>query len=170
MISVCRLMALAVPAGAAAMLACAGSAGAGNLERGKYLADIMDCTGCHTTGALAGKPDMKNGYLAGSDVGFAAPGLGVFFPPNLTSDKKTGLGTWTRDEIIAAFTKGERPDGRQLAPVMPWRSYAALTRADAEALASYLMSLPPVRHQVPGPFGPQETPPAPYLGLIEPGK
>ncbi|MEX2297248.1 MAG: cytochrome c, partial [Dongiaceae bacterium] len=28
------------------------------LARGEYLANIMDCTGCHTPGALAGKPDL----------------------------------------------------------------------------------------------------------------
>lgn len=27
------------------------------VERGKYLAAIMDCTGCHTGGVLTGKPD-----------------------------------------------------------------------------------------------------------------
>mgnify|MGYP000970550265 CR=1 FL=1 len=26
-------------------------------ERGAYLARIMDCGGCHTTGALIGRPD-----------------------------------------------------------------------------------------------------------------
>ena len=26
------------------------------VARGEYLAHIMDCTGCHTTGALAGQP------------------------------------------------------------------------------------------------------------------
>jgi mono/diheme cytochrome c family protein len=26
------------------------------IERGRYLVSIMDCTGCHTPGALAGQP------------------------------------------------------------------------------------------------------------------
>ena len=83
----------------------------------------MDCVGCHTGGALAGAPDPKL-RLAGSDIGFGAPGLGVFYPPNLTPDQETGLGAWSEADIVKALRTGERPDGRELAPMMPWRSYA----------------------------------------------
>jgi hypothetical protein len=54
----------------------------------------------------------------------------VFVGQNLTPDKETGLGNWTTDQIIAAITKGERPDGRQLFTVMPYPELASLT-ADA---------------------------------------
>ena len=97
-------------------------------------------------------------YLGGSDVGFAIPGLGVFVGPNLTPDKKTGLGNWTTQQIITALKTGKRPDGRILAPIMPWMDFAALSPGDAAAIVAYLKSLPPVRHQVPGPFGPNEKP------------
>jgi hypothetical protein len=60
------------------------------------------------------------------------------------------------------------PDGRVLAPMMPWRSYATLTDADALAVATYLKSLPPVRHLVPPPAGPTQKPPSPYLGVVSP--
>src|SRR5215207_8678653 len=102
---------------------------------------IMDCTGCHTPGTFLGKPDMQR-PLAGSEVGFGTPGLGIFYPPNLTPDPETGLGQWTEADIVKAVRTGERPDGRELAPMMPWRSYAALTDDDALALAAYLKSLP----------------------------
>lgn len=138
-----------------------------SISRGQYLVAIMDCGGCHTGGALAGAPDPKL-HLAGSDIGFGAPGLGVFYPPNLTPDAETGLGGWSEADIVKAVRTGERPDGRELAPMMPWRSYAALTDADAAALAAYLKSLPPVRHQVPPPAGPSEKAPAPYLGVTMP--
>lgn len=137
------------------------------IGRGQYLVGIMDCGGCHTGGALVGAPDPKL-HLAGSDVGFGAPGLGVFYPPNLTSDQETGLGTWSEADIVKAIRTGERPDGRELAPMMPWRSYAVLTDADAAAVAAYLKSLPPVRRQVPPPTGPSEKAPAPYLGVTMP--
>jgi mono/diheme cytochrome c family protein len=137
------------------------------LARGEYLARIMDCGGCHTYGALIGQPDMTR-YLAGSDVGFEMPGLGVFYPPNLTSDAATGLGTWSVEAIVAAVRTGVRPDGRELAPVMPWHAYAAATDEDAIALATYLKSLPAYAFMVPGPFGPGETPTAPFLRTIMP--
>ena len=137
------------------------------IERGEYLARIMDCTGCHTPGALAGEPDFDR-YLAGSDIGFQIPGLGVFYPPNLTQDSATGLGGWSDAEIIDAVRSGVRPDGRELAPIMPWPSYAALSDEDAKALAAFLKSLPAIAHETPGPFGAEEVPTAPYLTVVAP--
>ena len=150
-----------------AILAAGPAAAESKLERGKYLATIMDCTGCHTPGALIGKPDMAR-YLGGADVGFQIPTVGVFYAPNLTPDRETGLGAWSEQEIIDAVRKGVRPDGRMLAPMMPYPSYGAMSDADAAALAAYLKSLPPVRHKAPGPVGPAEKAPAPYLTLVVP--
>jgi mono/diheme cytochrome c family protein len=135
------------------------SAGAADSQvtRGKYLVSINGCTDCHTPGHFLGKEDATK-YLGGSDVGFGIPGLGVFVGPNLTPDKATGLGNWTTAQIVAALTTGKTPEGRILAPSMPWREYANLTAADAQAIAAYLKSLPPVQHQVAGPFGPTQAP------------
>lgn len=123
-------------------------------DRGQYLVTIMGCTDCHTPGHFLGQPDMTR-FLGGSDVGFEIPGLGIFHGPNLTPDP-TGLGTWTEDQIVTAIRTGTRPDGSQLAPAMPWMGYAALTDEDAQAIAAYLKTLPPVANDVPGPFGPGE--------------
>lgn len=128
-----------------------------DVARGKYLVQFGGCTDCHTPGHFFGKPDMTR-FLAGSDVGFAVPGLGVFAGSNLTPDNATGLGKWSKDQIVAAITTGVRPDGRMLAPSMPWRGFAGLTKSDAMAIASYLKSLKPVGNKVAGPFGPTETP------------
>jgi mono/diheme cytochrome c family protein len=126
------------------------------VERGKYLATIGGCTDCHTPGHFLGHPDMAR-YLGGSDVGFGSP-MGVFVGPNLTPDKETGLGKWTSQQIVTAITTGKRPDGRILAPMMPWRGLSVLTTPDALAIAAFLKSLPPVSNKVPGPFGPNEPP------------
>lgn len=120
------------------------------VERGKYLVTIASCFDCHTPGYFLGKPDMTR-QLAGSDVGFEIPGLGVFYGPNLTPDKETGLGGWTDAQIAAAITSGTLPSGRQLVPIMPWRAFARLTKPDVSAIIAYLKSLPPVRNKVPGP-------------------
>ena len=97
-------------------------------------------------------------YLGGSDVGFGIPGHGVFVGPNLTPDKETGLGNWTEQQIVTAITTGERPDGRMLAPIMPWLGLSHLTKSDALAIAAFLKSYRPVKNKVPGPFGPNEKP------------
>lgn len=135
--------------------------------RGEYLAAIMDCAGCHTPGALFGKPDNER-PLAGSEAGFQIPGLGIFHPPNLTPHPETGLGKWSENDIIKAVRAGVRPDGRQLAPAMPSHAYSKLTDADAKALAGYLKSLKPVANQVPAPTGPTEKAKAPYLTIVIP--
>jgi hypothetical protein len=70
----------------------AASAADPQVARGKYLTSVIPCTDCHTPGIFLGKPDMTR-YLGGSDVGFDVPGLGVFYGPNLTPDKETGLGS-----------------------------------------------------------------------------
>ena len=137
------------------------------VERGEYLAHIMDCGGCHNTGAFTPQPNLET-PLAGSAIGFEIPGMGVFYPPNLTPDDETGLGKWSDAEIIAAITTGMRPDGRQLAPMMPWTSYAHINADDAAALVAYLRSLKPVKHKVPGPFGAGEKPAAPYFTVVAP--
>ena len=137
------------------------------IERGEYLVGIMACTGCHTAGALAGAPEPER-YLAGSDIGFQMPGLGVFYPPNLTPDVETGLGTWSEADIMLAVREGKRPDGRQLIPIMPWPSYSALSDEDAKALVAYMKSLPPQKFKAPGPFGESETPTHPYLTVVVP--
>jgi mono/diheme cytochrome c family protein len=156
--------------------ACAGASAESPVERGKYLVTFGGCGDCHTPGHFLGHPDMAK-YLAGSDVGFALPGAGVFVGPNLTPDKATGLGGWTPAQISTAITTGVRPDGRILEPIMPWRDFAHLSKSDALAIADYLKSLPPISNKVAGPFGPTEKatvfvmtvlPPDVYAGLPKP--
>ncbi len=140
------------------------------VERGKYLAAIGGCADCHTPGHFLGNPDHTR-ELGGSDVGFEIPKRGVFYGPNLTMDKETGLGRWTEQQIAAAITTGVRPDGRQLANIMPWKDFAVLTKPDVAAIVAYLKSLPPVKNKVPGPFGPLQVPTASFMRIIpaEPG-
>jgi mono/diheme cytochrome c family protein len=140
---------------------------AAQIARGKYLVILGGCGDCHTPGYFLGKPDMAR-FLAGSEVGLEIPGLGVFHGPNLTPDKETGLGTWTDKQIVDAIQKGVRSDGRMLAPLMPWRALANLTPADVQAIVVYLRSIPAVKNQVPGPFGPTEKPTSFVMKVVPP--
>jgi mono/diheme cytochrome c family protein len=163
-----RLLGLAL-AGAVAIATMLGGARAADpqVERGKYLASIGGCMDCHTPGYFFGKPDMAR-HLGGSEVGFEIAGLGVFHGSNLTPDKETGLGNWSNEQILKAMQEGVRPDGRMLAPVMPWRALANLTKEDALAIVAYLKALPPVRNKVPGPFGPDEKPTSFVMKIVKP--
>ena len=101
--------------------------------------------------------------------GFVAQwqGFGIFYPPNLTNDA-TGLADWSEEDIVKAVRTGVRPDGRQLAPIMPYHQYAALTDEDAHALARFLKSTKPVRNEVPDPVPPDAKPPLPYMTVVMP--
>jgi mono/diheme cytochrome c family protein len=139
------------------------------ISRGKYLVTFSGCNDCHTPGYFFGKPDMAR-FLGGSDVGFEIPGLGAFVGPNLTPDEETGLGGWTQEQIVTAIQGGQRPDGRVLAPIMPYHAFANFTAADAGAIVAFLQSLPPVRNKVPGPFKPGEKVSSFMFRIMPPGE
>lgn len=114
--------------------------------RGRYLVTIMSCNDCHTPGTFYGAPDTLR-RLAGSELGWVGP-WGVVHARNLTPDSATGIGSWTKEQIVKALRTGNTPDGTQLAPIMPWQNYGSiLDEDDAMAIASYLKSLPPVTHK-----------------------
>ena len=92
---------------------------------GRYVVQTAGCNDCHTPGYFLGKPDTGR-FLGGSEVGFEIPDQGVFYGSNLTPDRETGLGRWSTQEIVTAITTGQRPDGRVLAPVMPWNAFSNL--------------------------------------------
>jgi mono/diheme cytochrome c family protein len=158
-----------VTASAIAFSALAAMADDTQITRGKYLVTLAGCNDCHTPGYFLGNPDMSR-FLGGSDVGFEIPGQGVFLGSNITPDKRTGIGSWTPEQIVKAIQGGERPDGRILAPIMPWHAFAKLTADDAKAIAAFLQSLNPVNNQVPGPFKPGEKVSTFLFRIVPPGE
>ncbi len=122
------------------LLFCTGQALADDLiERGAYLTRAAGCMGCHTDkqgkGApFAGGRAMKTPY-------------GIFFGPNITPDRKTGIGTWSDGDFLAALKRGLRPDGAHYFPVFPYTSYTLMRDEDALAIKAYLFSLAPVARQ-----------------------
>jgi hypothetical protein len=81
--------------------------------------------------------------------------FGDFVTYNLTSDKETGLGNWTDDQIKTFVTKGIRRDGTRMLPYpMPWPNYAHMKADDLAALVAFLRSLSPVSNRIPPPARP----------------
>ncbi|MDT8399292.1 MAG: hypothetical protein RQ899_11815 [Pseudomonadales bacterium] len=138
------------------------------VARGKYMVGLLGCGSCHTNGALIGEA-RQNQLLAGSDTGIAysnplaVNNPGVVYPANLTPDMETGIGSWTIDQIITMLQTGVDNHSGQTLPVMPWPSYAHIEAEDALAIASYLKSLPPVRHRVPTNVAPGRKATAPFV-------
>lgn len=109
------------------------------LARGAYLvATVGRCGDCHTPLTWYGVPDADR-YLAG-----AAAGLEGGKAPNITPDPKTGIGTWSADDIAQTLKDGETPDfdflGGAMAEIV--RNTARLTDADRHAIAAYVKTVP----------------------------
>jgi mono/diheme cytochrome c family protein len=143
------------------------------VARGRHLVELMSCAVCHSPRDPKTKVPIP-GDFSGSMVGRHESGIGLFFPPNLTSDKKTGLGDWTDDQIADALLKGMRPDGRELSQAMPWKAYKRYLRKDeASAIVAYLRTLKPIKRKTPDPIGVGQKSPLPYYrtvpaGVVEP--
>lgn len=118
-----------------------------DVVRGKALVTAGDCVACHTT--AGGKP------FAGG-LALQTP-FGAIMTPNITPDTATGIGSWSADDFALALHEGKRPGGTHLYPAFPYPSYTKISRADADAMFTYLRSLDPVvndvnRNTLPFPF------------------
>ena len=125
------------------------------LARGAYLVEgIVACGNCHTprNADTTTNDDMR---LAGGFV-IAEPGF-TAYAPNITQDRKTGIGDWSPAEQRAFLSTGRLPDGAYTGPLMAevlGSSSMSLTAADRRALATYLQSLPPIHHDIHYQFDP----------------
>lgn len=114
-------------------------AGASLVARGEYLARAADCMVCHT--AAGGKP-----YAGG--LAIRTP-FGTLYSPNITPDRKTGIGNFTDTDFLRVLHEGVMPDGTRLYPAMPYAAYTYMTDADALAIKAYLFSLAPMHAVTP---------------------
>jgi mono/diheme cytochrome c family protein len=136
--------------GLAAVVAAAGSAAAQSpVERGSYLVNSVGaCGNCHTP-RQQGVPDLSK-RLSGGFQTFDEPWFTVK-GANITPDKETGIGNWSDADLRKALLEGVRPNGVQLAPVMPYGFYKIMAPGDIDAIIAYLRSVPAIRNEVPAP-------------------
>lgn len=121
--------------------------------RGRYLAGNLGvCLECHTQHEDAGSPDVikPEKFFAGGELfQIGLPSTPV--SANLTSDKETGLGDWTVDQIVKAMLEGVDDEGKGLCPPMPFGpmgAFGGMTKADATDIANYIKSLPAISNQI----------------------
>jgi len=70
--------------------------------------------------------------------------VGIFYPPNLTPDKATGIGAWSDLDFLNAVMRGIGPDGSHLIPAFPYTSYARMRMEDVLDIRAYLATLPAI--------------------------
>jgi mono/diheme cytochrome c family protein len=117
------------------------------VERGNYLVNgILTCGNCHTPRAPGGALAMDR-QLSGGPQEWDTPTFKVR-GSNITPDRDTGIGSWSDADIKRALVDGVRPDGRQLAPIMPYGFYKVFAPGDLDAVVAYLRSVAPVSNKV----------------------
>jgi mono/diheme cytochrome c family protein len=110
------------------------------LAYGAYMAKtISHCMQCHTP-RVKGEIDMTR--LGAGGNSYAVVGGGTVVSTNITPANKTSIASWSDDAVKAAITKGVRPDGGKLVPVMDFNLYAQLTSEDLDMLVGFLRTLP----------------------------
>jgi mono/diheme cytochrome c family protein len=121
------------------------------VQRGGYLVNgILTCGNCHTPRGPGGVFAMDR-QLSGGPQQWDTPAFKVR-GSNITSDRDTGIGGWSDDAIKRSMVEGIRPDGAQLAPVMPYAFYKVFTAQDLDAIVAYIRSVAPVKNKVPAPL------------------
>lgn len=154
------------------------------VERGKLLVTVGGCNDCHTpmvfdkeiggpvpdmshmlSGHPAGAPDPES-TLSGHDQAVIGPTFtsfklpfGTVYTANLTSDKDTGIGSWTPEMFRKAMHTGRHLGGvgRPILPPMPWQGIGQLSDQDLDAILAYLKTVPAVKNAVPDPKVPPEA-------------
>lgn len=115
------------------------------VKKGEYLSKMGDCISCHTN-VEAG----TSAYAGGLPI--ATP-FGTFYSPNITPDKETGIGSWTKEDFRRALHEGKNPQGENYFPVFPFVYFSNVTDEDSDALYAYFMSIPAVHQKnTPLPF------------------
>ncbi|MGB5224221.1 MAG: cytochrome c [Arenicellales bacterium] len=115
-------------------------------NRGAYLVEAMGhCSECHT-------PRKALGAL---DEGMVFAGVqkmtGVGTVPNITPDKKTGIGRWSVDDLVYYFETGTTlsgdSSGGKMASIID-NSLSLLPAGDRKAIAVYLLSQQPIENSI----------------------
>lgn len=109
-------------------------------NRGAYLVTALaHCDECHTPRNDFGALDLSS-RMAGAALDDDESA------PNISPDRSKGIGNWKLPDLVKYLSKGVRPDGEfadgSMAEVID-HGLAYLRVDDIEAIAVYLLSLPP---------------------------
>lgn len=110
------------------------------VNRGDYLVNALaHCDTCHTPRNVLMAADNSRPLAGGA--------LGSWYAPNITSDKTSGIGAWSSDELVAYLRTGHVEGKAQAAGPMAEaveHSLQYLDEVDLKAIAAYLLQTPPI--------------------------
>jgi mono/diheme cytochrome c family protein len=128
------------------------AAPASGIARGEYLVRAVGhCGECHTPRSALTLAVDNSRFLAGNPKKTGPEGQAA---ANITPDKATGIGDWTEEQIATYMGTGNRPDGDVAGGLMgemiqgTLAGYKDMTKADLQAIARYLKSIPAVKNKI----------------------
>jgi mono/diheme cytochrome c family protein len=107
-------------------------------NRGAYLVEgLGHCGACHTAKNMLGG-DKTSRALRGGE-------LQGWYAPNLTGEPRTGLGSWSVDDVVAYLKTGHNSISAASGPMseVVAASTSQMTDADLRAMVVYLKDQPP---------------------------
>jgi mono/diheme cytochrome c family protein len=104
------------------------------VARGATLAAAGYCSTCHT---VPGGPPLGGGYAMKS-------AFGTIYSTNISPDRETGIGTWSKDAFRRAMHEGVARDGSHLFPAFPYDHFTKISDDDVDAIYAFIMSQKPV--------------------------
>ena len=122
-----------------------------SVAHGKYLFTIAACHDCHTP---FDKGKFNESLAMAGGRSFPVPG-GIVTTANITPDKMTGIGSWTKEMFIQRFAlyrdsaNAHRTMNKgDIQTIMPWALYGTMTDQDLGNIYAYLRTLQPMSHTV----------------------
>ena len=112
-----------------------------DLGNGKTMFYAGGCAACHAT------PNQEDKTRLGGGLPLKTI-FGTFYPPNISSDPKDGIGSWNEANFVTAMWKGTSPDGSHYYPVFPYTSYQRMKLEDVRDLFAYMKTLPAIAGKV----------------------
>ena len=119
---------------------------------GGYLVNAASCNDCHSK-KIEGKEVEGMHFAGGFEFNF--PNGTVTSSANITPDKETGIGNWTKEQFVSRFKtysdstyKAPTLEANGFQTPMPWMMYTGMKTSDLEAIYAYLRTLSPIKNQV----------------------
>jgi len=85
-------------------------------------------------------------------------GFGTIYSTNITPDRETGIGAWSKEAFRRAMHEGVARDGSHLFPAFPYDHFTKLSDEDDDAIYAFLMTQAPAHapdhpNEMPFPLG-----------------
>jgi hypothetical protein len=97
------------------------------VARGATLASVGYCSTCHS---------VEGGALFAGGYAMKSP-FGTLYSTNITPDRETGIGAWSKEAFRRAMHEGVARDGSHLFPGFPYDHFTKISDDDVDAIYAF---------------------------------